>query len=62
MPTQPKAKTGFVYDCLYLEHQTTPGHPESPARLTAIVDEAQGRRGVRPIDAPGAAGRSAGAD
>ncbi len=39
MPTQPKAKTGFVYDCLYLEHQTTPGHPESPARLTAIVEK-----------------------
>jgi acetoin utilization deacetylase AcuC-like enzyme/formylglycine-generating enzyme required for sulfatase activity len=39
MPTQPKAKTGFVYDDTYLEHQTTPGHPESPARLTAIVEK-----------------------
>jgi acetoin utilization deacetylase AcuC-like enzyme len=39
MPTQPQAKTGFVYDGLYLEHQTTPGHPESPARLTAILDK-----------------------
>lgn len=39
MPTQPKARTGFVYDCLYLEHKTPPGHPESPARLTAIVEK-----------------------
>jgi len=39
MPTQPKAKTGFVYDDIYLEHKTTPGHPESPARLTAIVEK-----------------------
>jgi acetoin utilization deacetylase AcuC-like enzyme len=27
-----------VYDDIYLEHKTTPGHPESPARLTAILD------------------------
>ncbi len=33
-----KAKTGFVYDDIYLEHKTTPGHPESPQRLTAIVE------------------------
>jgi acetoin utilization deacetylase AcuC-like enzyme len=39
MPSQPKAKTGFVYDDIYLEHKTTPGHPESPARLTAILEK-----------------------
>jgi acetoin utilization deacetylase AcuC-like enzyme/formylglycine-generating enzyme required for sulfatase activity len=39
MPSQPKLKTGFVYDDIYLEHKTTPGHPESPARLTAIVEK-----------------------
>jgi acetoin utilization deacetylase AcuC-like enzyme len=30
-------KTGFVYDKAYLEHDTGPGHPERPERLTAIV-------------------------
>jgi acetoin utilization deacetylase AcuC-like enzyme/formylglycine-generating enzyme required for sulfatase activity len=39
MQSQPKSKTGFVYDEIYLEHKTTPGHPESPARLTAILDK-----------------------
>ncbi|MCU0914348.1 MAG: histone deacetylase [Planctomycetes bacterium] len=39
MPSAPKPKTGFVYDDIYLEHRTTPGHPESPARLTAIIDK-----------------------
>jgi acetoin utilization deacetylase AcuC-like enzyme/formylglycine-generating enzyme required for sulfatase activity len=39
MQSQPKSKTGFVYDAIYLEHKTTPGHPESPARLTAIVEK-----------------------
>jgi acetoin utilization deacetylase AcuC-like enzyme/formylglycine-generating enzyme required for sulfatase activity len=38
MPSQPQAKTGFVYDELYLQHRTTPGHPESPQRLSAIID------------------------
>ena len=32
------AGTGFVYDAIYLKHQTGAGHPESPERLTAIVD------------------------
>lgn len=32
-------KTGFLYDDIYLEHITTPGHPETPQRLTAIVDK-----------------------
>jgi acetoin utilization deacetylase AcuC-like enzyme/formylglycine-generating enzyme required for sulfatase activity len=39
MPSEPKSKTGFVYDDLYLQHRTTPGHPESPQRLVAIVDK-----------------------
>jgi len=36
---QPKSKTGFVYHELYLAHKTTPGHPEAPRRLTAIVEK-----------------------
>jgi acetoin utilization deacetylase AcuC-like enzyme/formylglycine-generating enzyme required for sulfatase activity len=36
-PAPKNAKTGFVYSDIYLEHKTTPGHPENPARLTAIV-------------------------
>lgn len=32
------AKTGLVYREEYLLHQTGPGHPESPARLEAIMD------------------------
>ena len=32
------SKTGFVYDDIYLEHKTTPDHPEAPQRLVAIVD------------------------
>ncbi len=31
-------KTGFVYDPVYLEHKTTPGHPERPERLVKIVE------------------------
>ncbi len=31
-------KTGFVYHDIYLEHKTTAGHPESPQRLIAIVE------------------------
>jgi len=38
MESQPRSQTGFVYHDLYLEHKTTPGHPESPRRLTAIVE------------------------
>jgi acetoin utilization deacetylase AcuC-like enzyme/formylglycine-generating enzyme required for sulfatase activity len=38
MPFDPKPKTAFVYDDVYLEHKTTAGHPESPKRLTAIVE------------------------
>ncbi len=38
MSSGPKSKTAFVYHDLYLAHKTTPGHPESPQRLTAIVE------------------------
>ncbi len=30
-------KVGLVYHPTYLEHETAPGHPERPARLTAII-------------------------
>jgi acetoin utilization deacetylase AcuC-like enzyme len=33
--------TGFVYDAIYLKHDTGAGHPERPERLTAIVDRLQ---------------------
>ena len=33
-----QAKTGLVYDDAYLRHHTTVGHPESPERLTAIME------------------------
>jgi len=35
---QTAARTGFVYGDVYLKHDTGAGHPERPARLTAIVD------------------------
>jgi acetoin utilization deacetylase AcuC-like enzyme/formylglycine-generating enzyme required for sulfatase activity len=31
-------RTGFVYGEVFLRHVTGPGHPERPARLTAIVE------------------------
>jgi len=34
---QGTSKTGFLYDDIYLRHETTKGHPESPQRLVAIV-------------------------
>jgi acetoin utilization deacetylase AcuC-like enzyme len=30
-------KIGFIYDDIYLEHTTSPFHPESPARLKVIL-------------------------
>ncbi|MBN1510234.1 MAG: SUMF1/EgtB/PvdO family nonheme iron enzyme [Sedimentisphaerales bacterium] len=39
MESEPRPQTGFVYHDIYLEHKTTPGHPESPRRLTAIVEK-----------------------
>ena len=35
--TSSGAGTGWVYDDIYLEHKTTPGHPERPERLVEIV-------------------------
>jgi acetoin utilization deacetylase AcuC-like enzyme len=51
-------RTGFFYDPVFLEHLTPPGHPESPRRLTSIVEHlARGgllakleRPAVRPAD------------
>lgn len=37
-PAQSTTKTGLIYDDIYLEHKTTPGHPESPERLIAIIE------------------------
>jgi len=33
-----QAKTGFLFDNIFLEHKTTPDHPEKPERLAAIID------------------------
>ena len=30
-------KVGFFYNSVFLEHRTSPGHPESPKRLEAII-------------------------
>jgi hypothetical protein len=35
------ARTGFLYDEIYLKHNTGAGHPERPERLTAIVERLQ---------------------
>jgi acetoin utilization deacetylase AcuC-like enzyme len=37
--------TGFLYDAIYLKHDTGVGHPERPERLTAIVDRLE-QKGV----------------
>ncbi len=31
-------KVGFLYDDIFLKHETPHGHPESPARLTGIIE------------------------
>jgi len=36
--TRAATNTAFVFDPVYLRHQTGSGHPERPERLTAIVD------------------------
>ena len=33
-----QAGTGFFFDNIFLEHKTTPNHPEKPQRLIAIID------------------------
>lgn len=35
--SESRSGTGFIYDDIYLEHKTTPGHPERPERLVEIV-------------------------
>ena len=35
--TKTGAGTGFLYDAIYLKHDTGAGHPERPERLTAIL-------------------------
>ncbi|OHB64069.1 MAG: histone deacetylase [Planctomycetes bacterium RBG_13_50_24] len=37
--TRNTAKTGLVYDDIYIEHKTTFGHPESPERLVRIIKQ-----------------------
>jgi acetoin utilization deacetylase AcuC-like enzyme/formylglycine-generating enzyme required for sulfatase activity len=37
--SQSTAKTGLVYDDVYLAHKTTPGHPERPKRLVEIINK-----------------------
>ncbi len=47
-------KTGFVYDDVYLEHKTGPGHPERPERLEAIIarlEQTSLRDRLTPIEA-----------
>lgn len=34
----PAPRTGLLYDDVYLRHDTGPGHPERPQRLTAIME------------------------
>jgi acetoin utilization deacetylase AcuC-like enzyme len=35
---EPASRTGLVYEDIYLRHDTGWGHPEQPARLTAIME------------------------
>ena len=39
--TRPISATGFLYDEIYLEHDSGETHPERPERLTSIVDRLQ---------------------
>ncbi len=41
--TRVGAGTGFLYDPVYLKHDTGTGHPERPERLTAINDRLEQR-------------------
>jgi acetoin utilization deacetylase AcuC-like enzyme/formylglycine-generating enzyme required for sulfatase activity len=36
---QSTTTTGLIYDNIYLEHKTTPGHPERPERLVEIIEK-----------------------
>jgi acetoin utilization deacetylase AcuC-like enzyme len=46
MLTSPMARTALLLDELLAHHQTAPGHPERPQRLTAI------RTALEPLEAP----------
>ena len=37
IPQKQTLKTGLVYDDVYLQHKTSPNHPENPQRLIAIM-------------------------
>ena len=37
-PVRSTSKTGIVYDDIYLEHLTPPGHPEGPERLLETIE------------------------
>ncbi len=41
---KPGTGTGLVYDDIYLKHETPPSHPESPARVTAILERLKAQR------------------
>ena len=45
MATPATPRVGYIYSPVFLEHETGDGHPETPARLTAIHDEIE-RSGV----------------
>ncbi len=42
-------KTGFLYDDIYLEHDTGAGHPEKPGRLAAINNRITGKNIYRDL-------------
>ena len=49
--TNAAISTGFIYDAIYLKHDTGAGHPERPERLTAIVDRLE-QKGVLRASCP----------
>lgn len=54
-------KTGLVYDPHFLDHMIAPSHPESPRRLTTLIEHARGLglwqqlQPITPLPHPGAA-------
>jgi acetoin utilization deacetylase AcuC-like enzyme len=46
-PAETGVGTGFIYDTIYLKHDTGAGHPERPERLTAILDRLEQRGGLQ---------------
>ena len=51
-----KKRVGYIYDPIYLKHDTGPGHPESAARLRAIEEAVAAIRdsliGIQPVAVP----------